>query len=133
METLQSTDITRDASHRMLSAYRADTVRPDRYHRAQVCTLVFDLLAAAHGGKVAEYLKPLPITRLHAAQRAFREIGAMRIASALHAAQFSLTRVGLRVSFAQAVSTLTAVLEAKTEDVDYLVANYSRAQSTRLR
>jgi len=130
METLQSGDIKHYASHRALSAAPSGAVRPDQYHRVQVCTIVFDLLSAARCGQVAEYLKPIPITHLNVAERAFREIGAIRIASALHATQFGLTRVGIRTSFAQAVTTLTAALESRCEDVDQLVANYSRGRIT---
>jgi hypothetical protein len=105
----------------------------DPYHRARVCTTVFDLLAAAQSDQLVEYLKPIPVTRLRAAQNAFREIGANRIASALHAAQFSLTRVGVRMPFAQAVATLTAALKApfEDEDVDLLIAAYSHPRLRR--
>jgi hypothetical protein len=123
MEALQSTDIAPDAAHQRLGVFPSAAERPDLNHRTQACTIVFDLLSAAQCGKVGDYLRPIPITRLHMAQRAFREVGATRLASALHAAQFSLTRVGVRVSFTQAVSTLTAALEARTEDVDQLAAN----------
>ncbi|MDE2220365.1 MAG: hypothetical protein KGL25_02860 [Gammaproteobacteria bacterium] len=124
MEAQQPTAITQAATRRVPSASPSGALRRDQYHRAQVCAIVTDLLMAARCGKVEEYLRPLPITRLHMAQRAFREIGATRLASALHAAQFSLTRVGVRVPFAQAVLTLTAALESRTEDVDRLIAQY---------
>ena len=133
MNTHQATDRTPEAPRGGIGAYRTDAVRPDLYHRAQVCNIVFDLLSAAQCGRVAEYLRPIPITRLHSAQRAFREIGAIQIASALHATQFSLTRVGLRVPFTQAVATLTAALEAHAANLDHLVTRYSQDRITRQR
>ena len=133
MNTPQATDLERQTSQDVLNACLTHAERPDQYHRAQVCTIVFDVMAAAHCGKVAEYLRPIPITRLHSARQAFREIGALQIASALHAAQFSLTRVGFRVPFAQAMASLTAALEAHAENVEHLVVSYSRARITRLR
>jgi len=133
METLHAEGITHNASHAGVSNHPSAAARPDQTHRAHVCEIVFDLLSAARCGKVSEYLRPIPITRLHMARRAFREIGAIHLASSLHAAQFSLTRVGVRVSFAQAISTLTAAVEARIEDVDQLVANYSRVRITRCR
>jgi hypothetical protein len=133
METLHTKDIAHHAAQAVLGTYPSAVARPDQTHRAQVCAVVFDLLSAARCGKVSEYLRPIPITPLHMVRRAFREIGATHLASSLHAAQFSLTRVGLRVPFAQAISTLTAAPEARTEDVDQLVANYSRVGLTRSR
>ncbi len=133
MNTLQAMDQTQETSRGVLGSCRADDVRPDQAHRAQVCTIIFDLLSAARCGKVAEYLRPMPITRLHLARLAFREIGAVQIASALHAAQFSITRVGVRVPFVQAVATLTTAIKVYAEDVDQLVTIYSQARIARLR
>lgn len=102
----------------------------DPYQRARVCTTVLDLLAAVQSDALPEYLRPVPVTRLRAAQNALREIGANRIAGALHAAQVSLTRVGIRMPLAQVVETLTLALKSATEveNVNQLITLYSHAR-----
>ena len=133
MNPLLTTTTPQGMDHRVPSVHLAADDYFDPYQRARVCTAVFDLLAAAKCDALIEYLTPIPVTRLRAAQNAFREIGANRIASALHTAQFSLTRVGVRIPMAQVVATLTAALKASTKDdnIDFLIAVYSHSRGRR--
>jgi hypothetical protein len=133
MNTMQAAGVTPAVVHHFPTAYLGSDIRPDQCHRAQTCTLVFDLVAAACADKIAEFLHPNPITRLHYAQRAFRVIGATQLASALHTAQFSLTKAGVQVPFAQVAATLTAAFKEHSDNIDQLVTRYTHARITRLR
>jgi hypothetical protein len=96
----------------------------DQPHRTRVGEVVLGLWGAARHRQLSEYLEPIPVTRLYAAQRAFREVGAVRVAGILRSGLFSLTRVGAPVPFTQVVAELTALLTTTTEDVGGLVARY---------
>ena len=102
----------------------------EQHHRAQICSTVYDMLSAARSGMMIEYLGAIPITRLNAAQRAFREIGATGLATAVRTAQFGVTRAGAPLRLPQAVANLSAALASSTEDVDLLIANYWRVRIT---
>jgi len=133
MDPLRTTTTPQVVDHQSPSAHLPADDGSDPYQRARACATVFDLLAAAQSDALNEYLKPTPITRLRAAQNAFREIGAIRIAGALHAAQFSLTRVGIPMPLAQVVATLTAALKAfaEVENVDLLIGVYPHSRNRR--
>jgi hypothetical protein len=131
MNPLLTTTTPQGMDYRIPSAHLPLDDGFDPYQRARVCTAVLDLLAAVQSDALTEYLKPSPVTRLRAAQNAFREVGANCIAGALRAAQFSLTQVGSRLPMAEVVETLTLALKSATEaeNVNQLIALYSHARA----
>lgn len=127
MNPLLTTMTPQGVDYQIPSAHLSADDGPDPYQRARACTAVLDLLAAVQSDALTEYLMPVPVTRLRAAQNALREVGANRIAGALHAAQVSLTRVGTRMPMAQVVESLTLALKtaAEFENVNRLIAMHS--------
>jgi hypothetical protein len=97
----------------------------DQQRRARVGELVLGIWTAARRGRLADYLEPIPLTRLYAAQRACREIGAVRVANIFRSGLFNLTRVGAPVALSQVVVEMTILLTATTEDVDGLVSRFT--------
>lgn len=118
-----------DATCRERSAPASIESTFDQQHRARVRDMALGLWSAAKRKQLDDYLDPIPLTRLYAAQRAFREIGANRVANILRSGVFSLTRVGAAVPLSQVVIELTVLLAATTEDVDGLIARFSGPQS----
>lgn len=97
----------------------------DQQRRARVGELVLDIWTAARRGQLGAYLEPIPLTRLYAAQRACREIGAVRVANIFRSGLFNLTRVGAPVALSQVVVEMTVLLAATTEDVSELVTHFT--------
>jgi len=96
----------------------------ERNRRAQVAHVVLSLWKAARCNELSGYLQPIPVTRLHAAQRAFFEVGAMGVVHVLRWGLFNLKRVGAPKPLSQVVSEMTALLVTTSDDVDRLVAGY---------
>ena len=92
--------------------------------RRQIAQQVLECLQAVQRGELELYLEPLPATRLHHAQHAFREIGAVRTANILRSGVFRLTRPGTPEPIAAVVTDLTVQLRATTERADHRVASY---------
>ena len=56
---------------------------PELTGRQQIAGLVLECCQAIQRGELRNYVQPIPVTRLNRAQRAFREIGAIRTANIL--------------------------------------------------
>jgi hypothetical protein len=97
----------------------------DQQRRARIGELVLGICAAAQRGQLAGYLEPIPLTRLYAAQRACREIGAVQVANIFRSGLFNLTRVGAPLAFSQVVVEMTVLLAATCEDVSGLVDRFT--------
>jgi hypothetical protein len=100
----------------------------DQQRRARVGELVLGIWTAARRGQLGDYLEPIPLTRLYAAQRACREVGAVRVANILRAGLFNLTRVGAPLALSHVVVEMTVLLAATTDDVSGLVARFTAAR-----
>jgi hypothetical protein len=95
-------------------------------HRALVQQRVSEFWNAVQEARLAEYLEPLPQTRLHASQRAFREIGAIRVSNILREGLHKLTRVGAPRPLPLVASEMMRAALAAAEDVCTLVSDYSK-------
>jgi hypothetical protein len=129
MNIWRATNLPIDATRRERSVEAWLESSFDQQRRAQVREMALGLWSAAKRKQLDDYLDPIPLTHLYAAQRAFREIGAHRVANILRSGVFSLTRVGAPVPLSQVVNELTVLLAATTEDVDGLIARFSGPQS----
>jgi hypothetical protein len=122
---------TARVAHARLDTPRTDSgvLRPidwtfEQNRRAQVADLVLSLWRAARGNELGEYLQPIPVTRLHAAQRAFLEVGAMGVVHVLRWGLFNLRRVGAPKPLPQVVAEMTTLMAATSDDVERLVVRY---------
>jgi hypothetical protein len=119
------------AANAVLDTRRTEsgTLRPielsfEQHRRIHVCNVVLGLWDAAQRDQLSDYLQPIPVTRLHAAHRAFFEIGAMGVVHVLRWGLFHLRRVGAPKSFSHVVAEMTTLLLATADDVHQLIANY---------
>lgn len=97
---------------------------PEEVYRARIGEIVEALWSAHREGQLRAYLEPIPVTRLYAAQRALREIGAVRAANILRSALFSLTRVRSPADLSQVVAEMAALLDETTDDVNGLATRF---------
>lgn len=103
----------------------------EKEYRARVGEIVRAFWSAYRGSLLKAYLEPIPVTRLYAAQRAFREIGAVRAANILRSGLFRLTRVGSPAALSCVVAEMTALLDGTSDDVDGLTARFLAGQVCR--
>ena len=94
--------------------------------RSQVADVVLGLWTAALRNELGEYLQPIPLTRMYAAQRAFLEIGALDVAHELRRGLFCLKRVGVSKPLSLIAKEMTTLLLATTDDVDQLIDTYTK-------
>jgi len=101
-------------------------------HRALVKQRVVEFWNAVQEARLAEYLDPLPQTRLYAAQSAFREIGATRVSNILREGLHKLTRVGLPQPLPLVAGEIMGAARAAAEDVPALAASYSKMSARKI-
>jgi hypothetical protein len=84
--------------------------------------------AAAARGTLTKHLKPLPLMRLSAAQQAFQEIGAVRVASSLRIAIGELSKPAAAAAADAIIARLDEQLARTEDEVDQLIAQYAAAR-----
>jgi len=87
-------------------------------YRARVAKLVAECWFAARQNELGRYLQPIPLTRLNAAQHAFRAVGAVRAANILRSGVYRLTHSTHPDRLSQVIGDLTTLLRATTEPVE---------------
>ena len=127
METWQFREGTVESSGEESVAECRIELSVEAKHRALIAERVRAFWDAIQRGQLQEYLDPLPQTRLHAAQRAFHEVGARRIANILRSGLFKLTRPGTPVSLTILAAELTAAIRASNEGIPDLVDRYAKS------
>jgi hypothetical protein len=99
--------------------------RSDLEHSERTLLTACEFWAAAAHGTLAKHLEPLPLVCLSAAQQAFEEIGAVRVASSLRIAVGELSRPAAAATVDAIIKRLDERLARTEDEVDGLIAQYA--------